>query len=568
MNGALWYLIRTSARNRLVRQVRRLRTPRYALAFALGLLYLWFFLIRSGSGQQAMNATATGLLLAIFSVLILAYLGWSWAFGTDRSVLAFTRSEVALLFPAPITRRSLILYKLARSQLGILFSAVIWSVLLNRGGDFASSVMRGTGLWFGLTTLSLHRLGIGLQRAGLAEHGGSGARRSLPALAGFVGAAALLAYAFWQQRTLLQDAPDLRETIRAVVAVLESPPAQWILLPITIAFGPITERELLPWLMAVVQAALLLALHVWWVLGSDAAFEEAAAEASERQARRIAELRARQGGAAPVDRKAVRRTIPLRGTGIPATAIVWKNLLWVMRTGQVRSIVLPPTLMLAAAVLLGDRSDTAAAIIAVLSLGWVGLLFLFGPMSMRNDLRSDLLHLPMLKSLPIAGRDVVLAQILSGALVLWFQQVLMLAPLFVALLIAPGASPVPPDALLAALLGLPPMLLALNAANFSLHNGLALLLPGWVKLGERGPSGVEATGQMMLTSVVMLLGLALLLVPPALGAGLGYLAAGGALGTQVLVGLVAAAAVLAAETWFVVRALGGAFERVEPLQVG
>jgi hypothetical protein len=122
--------------------------------------------------------------------------------------------------------------------------------------------------------------------------------------------------------------------------------------------------------------------------------------------------------------------------------------------------------------------------------------------------------------------------------------------------------------LVAGAIGAPGFLVALNAANFTLHNGAALLYPGWVKLGEHGPGGIEATGQMMLTGVATLLGLALLLVLPALGGAVGYFVAGSDLGTGVLVGLVAATALLAAETWFMIAGLGRAFEKVEPTQVG
>ena len=49
MIGPLRYLAARSTRNRLVRQLRRLRTPRYALALLLGLAYLWTS--ASGSGR-------------------------------------------------------------------------------------------------------------------------------------------------------------------------------------------------------------------------------------------------------------------------------------------------------------------------------------------------------------------------------------------------------------------------------------------------------------------------------------------------------------------------------------
>ncbi len=567
MTGAFWYLIRTSMRNRLTRQAKRLRNPRYALAFALGLVYFWFFFLRN-TRSGAMDGTTTLVMLSFAGVAVLGYLAWSWIFGTDRTALAFTRAEVALLFPAPVTRRGLILYKLARSQLGILVSVVVWSLILNRAGDPVASLMRGAGLWVALSTLSLHRLGIGLWRAGATEHGAGGARRSLPAMLVFLAALGAVGWSFWSHRGWVSGAAEPRQAFEAIVAILELPPASIVVYPIKLAFAPVVLREPGPWAFALLQALLLLALHVWWVLSSDAAFEEAAAEASERQAKRVEQMRARRGGGSVVRSTSVRRTIPLGATGLPAVAIVWKNALWMLRTHQLRGLLIPPVLLLGATLVFAADDRKFGIIFAVLCGVFVALLLLFGPMTMRNDLRSDLLHLPMLKTLPIPGRDVVLAQVMSGSLSLAISQVLLAGIAYLALTLAPGASPVPAQVLLACTLAAPLFLVALNAANFTLHNGAALLFPGWVKLGEHGPGGFEATGQMMLTSVATLLGLALLLVLPALAGGIGYFVFSSELGTGVLVGLLAASAILAAETGFMVSGLGRAFEKVEPSQVG
>lgn len=567
MTGAFWYLIRTSMRNRLTRQVKRLRNPRYALAFALGLVYFWFFFLRN-TRSGAMDGTTTLVMLSFAGVAVLGYLAWSWIFGTDRTALAFTRAEVALLFPAPVSRRGLILYKLARSQLGILVSVVVWSLILNRAGDPVASLMRGAGLWVALSTLSLHRLGIGLWRAGATELGSGGARRSLPAMLVFLAAIGAVAWSFWSHWGWVSGAAGARQAFEAIVAILELPPASVVVYPIKLAFAPVVLREPGPWALALLQALLLLALHVWWVLSSDAAFEEAAAEASERQAKLVDQMRARRGGGAVVRSTSVRRTIPLAATGLPAVAILWKNALWMLRTHQLRGLLIPPVLLLGVTLVFAADDRKLGIVFAVLCGVFVALLLLFGPMTMRNDLRSDLLHLPMLKTLPIPGRDVVLAQVISGSLSLAISQVLLAGIAYLALTLAPGASPVPAQVLLACALAAPVFLVALNAANFTLHNGAALLFPSWVKLGEHGPGGFEATGQMMLTSLATLLGLELLLVLPALAGGIGYLVFSSEMGTGVLVGLLVASAILAAETWFMVSGLGRAFERVEPSQVG
>ena len=52
----------------------------------------------------------------------------------ERAALTFTEAEVAFLFPAPVSRRTLIHFKLLKSQLGILFATLIFSLLTNRFG--------------------------------------------------------------------------------------------------------------------------------------------------------------------------------------------------------------------------------------------------------------------------------------------------------------------------------------------------------------------------------------------------------------------------------------------------
>lgn len=566
MTGAFWYLIRTSMRNRVARQVARLRTPRYAVAFAMGLLYFWFLFLRP-QRDGALPPDLGGAMLAFAGVMILGYLVWSWLFGTDRTALAFTRAEVAFLFPAPVSRRALILYKLARSQFGILISVLIWSLLLNRGGTPLSSLLRGAGLWIALSIVSLHRLGIGLWRAGLEEHGAAGAKRSLPVIGVFATAVALVAWTMVSHWDWVANADGFAPAVRALAAITELPPASLVLYPVRLAFAPVLTLEPGPWAVAALQGLLVLALHVWWVLSSDAAFEESAAEHSEQQAKGLEQMRTQRAGGAVVKADSTRRTIPLAAKGAPAIAIVWKNALWLLRTNQLRGILLPPLLLLIATVVFAGEGRKLEVPIAVIGLTLAVIFLFFGPATLRNDLRSDLMHLPMLKTLPIPGRELVLAQVMSGALVVAVAQLLLLGVAAYAFSLAPGKPLVPTDIAIAVVLGAPFALAAVNTVNFTLHNGAALLFPGWVRLGEKGPSGFEATGQTMLTGIATLLALAVLLILPLLAGGGVFVAFTGERGSGVLGGILAGALVLGVEAWYMVGGLGRAFDKVEPMQV-
>ena len=53
---------------------------------------------------------------------------WGWIFGVERRVLSFTPAEVTFLFSGPVPRRGLVQYKLLRNQLLILFNSLLWTL--------------------------------------------------------------------------------------------------------------------------------------------------------------------------------------------------------------------------------------------------------------------------------------------------------------------------------------------------------------------------------------------------------------------------------------------------------
>src|SRR5207249_3765142 len=77
--GALFFLIRRSTWNRLARQVKRVKSPRYALAVLFGLTYFWFFFFR---GISRSNVTPPATVshsigsIGAFAFWITAVLWW------------------------------------------------------------------------------------------------------------------------------------------------------------------------------------------------------------------------------------------------------------------------------------------------------------------------------------------------------------------------------------------------------------------------------------------------------------------------------------------------------------
>lgn len=573
MNGALWYLVAETTRNQWRSRIARLRSPRYSIALLLGLAYFWFLYFRPQQRAPQLpnagdpGAGFLGVMGTAAPLLIVLYTAWTWIFGGDRTALAFSEAEVSLLFPAPLSRRALIGYKLLKAQLPILFTACLWVVLMRHSMGSMSPALRIVGIYVMLTTINLHRLAAALVNANALEHGARGARRTLLAIVVFASALGSIAWALWSAHGAFDS--GMGDGMRAALAALRAPPASVALYPFAAVLAPVFAASLSEWWQAMGPAVALLALHLWWVLRTDAAFEESAVEASVALARQLEALRGRQGGAVALpSSKGVRRSLPLAPVGAPAVAIVWKNLLWLMRSGTLRAFLIPAVLAVVLRVVLHGKPDILVPMLIAVGVGTIVALLVFGPITLRNDLRSDLLHLPLLKTLPLHGHQVVLAQVASGAIPVAAAQYLTALVSVVGLYGTPMAAKWNSSVVIGGVVAAPLLLLGLNGTTFLINNAIALLFPGWVKLGEHGAGGIEAMGQSLMTMTVVVLCLALaLLFPTAVGAAL-FFAFRGSLFAAVAVAGAGAGVVLGAQCYGLIVRLGGVFERVEPQHVG
>jgi ABC-2 type transport system permease protein len=563
MIGPLGYLAARSTRNRLVRQVRRLRTPRYAIALLLGLAYLWYIGVRQrpASGPTEVSPETVEILAAVG---VTAVLLWTWIFGADRRALAFSRAEVTWLFPAPVTRRQLIQYKLLRSQFVILFNVFLWTFLLSSGWAGTGPWRRAGAIWVLLTTLGLHRLGVALLRSSLLEHGRPAIRARAATLT-LVGIAAIAVLV-----DLVQVAPalgrawdhGLKEFLAAAHDIALRPVPAALLLAATLLVRPVLAQSWAEWVRAMLPAAAILMAHYLWVVRSEAAFEESAAAAA------LARHRSGQGtGRAP--RFTARRVPRLAPAGWPAGALLWKNLAAVIRTGRTRGMVLGfGAAALAIAVLsAGERSGTLLEIVGWLAAMWAGFLLVLGPQWVRNDLRTDLSRLAQLRSYPLRGETVVGAETAGSTAVL---TALQLGLIGIAYLAFWGGEVEDPSlesrtaVLAAALVFLP----AINFLAMLIQNGAALLLPAWARLGPERPIGVEALGHNMLVMSGFVAILAVLLLAPAAFAGAVFLGLERASGWWAAAPAAAVAlGVAALEARLLLSRLGRVFEATDPSSV-
>lgn len=567
---ALLYLTVVGARNRVMRRLRRLKQPRYAIALLVGLgYYALLFLPRGGSGglgdpEIELAARAAGPLL------IFAYLAWIWLRPGPAWALALSPAESQFLLGGPAPRAAVLRYRLARGQLGILFSAALFT-LLAVGGSL-SPPLRFIAMWTFFTTLQLHRAGAALVHAGAeASSARSKLARITPVIV-FIAAGLSLAItiALGAGQLMQAAATGPAAFFRDFVDLLDRPSARYVLLPIKLAMAPLTAANA-EWPRAILGGVGVLALNYLWVTRTDAAFEEAAAEAGRRRA---AFARAARAGRAtrrrsPGDRKRFRRTpLPLAADGPPSVALVWKNGVTAIRgLGRlvfplVFVMLVPIVIVLASA---GSRFPITG-MIAILALLGAAFVTAMGPVAVSNDLRRDLANLGVLRSLPLPGRTIVVAEVAAAAVPLVAAETVLIVTAFLGVAVAQlaggGWSGTAPT-LVAAGIGLA-MLPPVTMLGVAIQNGVALAFPAWIRPDTNRDSGIEFIGAQMLRLIGSLAVLAVALLGAGLLAALIWFAYASRLGTWAFAPAgIAAVGVLWLQVTLLVKWLGRLFERTE-----
>ena len=577
MISALLYLQLTALKNAASTRFQRLRQPRYLIGSLLGLLYFYFLFFRrqfvhgAGPGANAVTSTNFGLLIGV-SVAALIMVGrilYTWIFSPDRAALAFSEAEVAFLFQAPIPRRTLVQFKLLKSQFRILFSAILFSLVSNRFGFLGGNGWTHVaGWWILLSTLALHSIAASFTRERLLEFGLNPARRR----ALFGGGLLLLVAALWWWLRRAIPAPTdadlsgLESMVRYLHGVLDTPPLSWLLAPCIWILRPFFAPDLPAFLWALGPALLILAAHYVWVIRTEVSFEEASIELARRRAERGEARRAGHGRGSAARKR--REPFALPPHGPASTAFLWRNLIsagpwfyprnWLLISAGVLGVVL---------VLAPNpayRGFVVAAQAAALPLGiWV---LVAGPMLMRREVRLLMQRLDVVKTYPLRGWQIVLGEMLAPIVLITAIEWLLLAVLGVATATLAGnyASTILPSGLglLEAGLLVPPVVGLMNAIPFA----ATLYFPSWMSTVGQGGGGVDVLGQRMLFAGGYLLVLAAALLPAALAAAGPYfvvLAVADSRAAALLAGAVAASLVLFGELAGMVTWLGRRYEQID-----
>src|SRR3954468_22564707 len=304
--------------NRQKMRLKRLKKPKYLIGAIVGVLYFYFYFFRFVFGfgaRRPPNWTGAADQLqmiepfAAAALLVIILLAWILPHG--RAALAFTDAEVNFLFPAPISRRVLIHYKLIRSQIAILFTTLFLTLISGRFRSGGSPWIHALGWWVILSTLNLHFMGSSFARTMLLDRGISNWKRRL-AIFGLI-ALSVGAVVYWAKQTIpgmslgdLQDFNTFKASFRQVIT---SGPLPYLLFPFRLVVRPYLAANAPASLIAAGPALLLLVLHYIWVMRSNVAFEEASVDLSRRVAERISA--ARSGNVQLRPRKAKRAPFQL-----------------------------------------------------------------------------------------------------------------------------------------------------------------------------------------------------------------------------------------------------------------
>jgi putative ABC exporter len=571
--AASLYIIACSARNRARTRLRRLREPRYLLGAIVGIAYLYFsvFARMRTSRASAARRAARGAgrvppaLAALASVApafaglgLLAVTLVSWLVPVNSGLFDFSDAEMQFLFPAPISRRQLLVHRMLRSQLGLLFASVIVGIATPSVAGF-TRLRVSIATWLLLVTVKIYFTGITLARAKLLSTSARARRVAwMPVIA--VGAAVTIVAVSLARAFAAAPVSGPIDGLTRIGDVATHGAARIVLWPFVAAAAPLSAAWPGPYLSSLATAAALLAATIAWVLQSDQAFEEAVTEAAERRAAEPSahkpSYRVGWGGWA------------LSAVGRPETAFAWKGAMQTLRVVDRRSVarVAVPLLALTIAAMMLGRSNGLAMTIGLFAMVGTAFSILMAPQALRVDMRQDLRHLELLKTWPVAPAAVVRGELLWPGMLLtasaWTflgMALLLSGTVFSSLALAPRIS-----GGAAVAIATP----ALIFAQFTIHNGVALMFPAWVQLGTQRARGLDALGQRLIMLTATWIALVVMILPGAVGGGILWFGFRSVLGSAALVpAALVGAGIVAVEVLLATEALGHAFAQLDVMAV-
>ncbi len=565
MKNALLYLALQSRANSLRALLLRLRQPRYAIGALLIAAYVWFLLLRRlrdpGAAAAALGLGGTWSVdFAAFLLFVLTVGGW--ILGGRKATLNFSEAEAAWLFPAPLSRRTLVHFKLLQLQLGILFSALVLTALSS--GEGTARIPRFGGIWIVLSFLQLHGVAGAFTRERLAALGLDPFRRRIAIGVLLLG----LTLATWLSARAGFAGPSglLADFVALLSTLLATPPLGWVLAPFRLAVAPMHAASGSELFRAWLPALALLAAHYVWAMRAIVGFEEASAAQAEKRAIAVRAMRGGQRGAFLRPRKAQSEPFALAPQGRPEIAFLWQRLIAAGAWAFPRSLLTAAAIPIGVAAWLRGSAEWAPSlgIVSFVAAIIAAQLLLLGPVLARGSLAQLFERIDVVKTYPLNGWQVVLGELLGPSAILSALELTLLS------LAALGAGrvlgdPEPTLALagwIAAMALVPPFAGLLFGAQL----GVLLALPAWFRAGASATPGLEQMGQQLVFMFVSLLVFIGAILPAGLAAALAYFVAQaltGSLAVSITCAGLAGAAELSVMFAAMVWWLGRRFDRLD-----
>ena len=435
----------------------------------------------------------------------------AWALPKQSAGLAFSEAEIQFLFPAPITRRQLLLYKVIRMQVPGAFSSAVLAIMGFRRANFL-------GFWLAFGVLSVYFVMTAMGRARLRLAG-------IGFLTRLIGVVLIFAGLSWFFTTQI-DGAALAATLKAlgsnpngkVQAVAAQFHKPWIA---AILFFPHILASAafpvgLPQLAIYAVGTVALGTMFFLIAARlNVSFEEASVAQSQVRLERLERMRGRRSGTA-VTFKRMPPLFRLDTRRGPELAIFWKNLIAAMRVSSAWVLIIAsPFLIIAVNTLVGGQrflSATTATIALLMS----AVVPMFGPDLFRHDLRFDLLQIDLLKSYPISGQRLIAAEIAAPLMIIATIELILLTFAAVILNLAGPTKALAffasPNFIVVGLM----FALPVCAAQLLIRNGVAVMFPAWALRSKEDVKGFAATGQRLIVLVGNLLILGVVLVPAAI----------------------------------------------------
>jgi hypothetical protein len=534
MNPALFTLLRLQFTGYFRRMTRGARSPRRAIfmVIGMGMILLWLGSVsisllagRQHSAHLAaphrFRAVAPLALLSLCVLMIVSSSG-------DKAV-AFTPGEVDMLFPGPFSRRGLLAFKLLKSALAALITALIMSLPLSVYAVSWPACYVGVFLTL-LFIQFFSTAGLLLAQA-LTRRIYSVIQRAVLVLAGGV--------ALFVARNMVVSHGGMH----ALYEFANSELGRNVLAPFDPFGRTITAADPLEFAQSAGEAALIDAGLLVIVVLLDQYYLEAAAGASARRSAQIQRIRSGSLLSSHVKGNATWR-LPrppwLGGAG----PIAWRQATSAARSARGLLMVLV-ILAIVIGPLFGSTVETMD--VARILIGAVGGITVMLSGFLKFDFRGDLDHMDELKALPLRPAAIVIGQIIVPTLILTAAHLLLLGGIMI-------ATPAHRE-LLAVAAGLA---LPYNALLMAAENTIFLLLPS--RPAAATPGDFQMLGrqaaQLMMKGFTVFIGL---LIAFAVAAPL-YILLGGPMIVLTLV----AGAILLAETCALIPLMDWAFQRFDP----